>query len=104
MLVEKIWTHEGEVTASGSGFEPEGRLTAEGLPIEVREGTPLAALLTVSVLCNDAVLLPPSEAGGSWRVAGDPTEGALLAMAAKAGTERDEADAASAYGGDPVRL
>ena len=44
------------------------------------------------MLCNDAELLPPSEWGGSWEVAGDPTEGALLALAAKLGLERPALD------------
>ena len=42
------------------------------------------------VLCNDAELLAPSEPGGTWEVAGDPTEGALLTLGAKAGIDRGQ--------------
>ncbi|MGR4870469.1 HAD-IC family P-type ATPase [Variovorax sp. LARHSF232] len=43
-----------------------------------------AALLRCAVLCNDAIL---HERGGVWSVAGDPMEGALLALAGKAGLD-----------------
>ena len=50
----------------------------------------LAPLLDAAVLCNDAELVaPPPEAGehGGWTVLGDPTEGALRVLAAKAGRD-----------------
>ncbi|MFO1267950.1 MAG: hypothetical protein U1F67_14965 [Rubrivivax sp.] len=39
------------------------------------------------VLCNDAELLAPEDERGTWSVLGDPTEGALLVLAAKAGLD-----------------
>ncbi|NJR57653.1 MAG: cation-transporting P-type ATPase, partial [Cyanobacteria bacterium CRU_2_1] len=46
----------------------------------------LQALLLASVLCNDAAL---QKEKGEWVILGDPTEGALLVVAAKAGMLRD---------------
>jgi Ca2+-transporting ATPase len=89
MLVEKVWTLEGEATVTGSGYEPSGEFLVDRKPIEIGSGTPLESLLLTAALCNDASLVAPSVAGDEWVVVGDPTEGALLALSAKAGFERD---------------
>ena len=89
MLVERLWTHDGELTVTGSGYKPSGELLANGTPATVEPGTPLASLLTVSALCNDAALVAPAEPGGDWTIVGDPTEGALLAAASKLGFDRE---------------
>jgi len=90
MLVERVWTMDGEVEVTGLGYEPDGTLLADGRPLEVVAGSALGRLLVAAGLCNDAKLITPTEQGGDWAVAGDPTEGALLALAAKAGYDPDE--------------
>ena len=45
------------------------------------------------MLCNDAVLVAPGELGGEWTVAGDPTEGALIVAARKAGPPAEQIEA-----------
>jgi len=90
MLVEKAWTSGGEVTTTGSGYEPGGQLLADGEPLALGDNDSLASMVVAAALCNDAVLVAPTAAGGDWAVAGDPTEGALLAFAAKGGAARDE--------------
>jgi len=85
MLVEKAWTLETSFDVTGSGFEPAGELLVEGRPIHPTPRSPVGDLLLVAALCNDAALTPPSDDDGDWGVIGDPTEGALLALAAKAG-------------------
>ncbi|MBM3162256.1 MAG: cation-translocating P-type ATPase [Chlorobi bacterium] len=68
------------IDVSGSGYIPEGSFTAQGGgPVP---GT-LQRLLTAGVLCNDSRLRKNPE--GHWEITGDPTEGALLVAAAKAG-------------------
>ncbi len=89
MLVEKVWTLEREGEVTGSGYEPSGQIVIDGQPAQIEAGTPLGSLLTAAALCNDAVLVPPAEMGDEWAVAGDPTEGALLALSAKAGFDRE---------------
>jgi len=93
MLVEKVWTLDQEGDVSGSGYEPSGGINVDGHPADVDPGTPLGKLMTAAVLCNDAVLVAPSEAGDEWALVGDPTEGALLALGAKAGFERERVNA-----------
>jgi Ca2+-transporting ATPase len=43
----------------------------------------------VAAACNDAVLEPPPGPDGHWQLTGDPTEGALLALAGKLGSTRE---------------
>ena len=72
-----------EVT--GAGYEPEGEvLDAEGQAVEIDADAPLRLALTVGALANRAELLRHE---GRWTVRGDPTEGALLAAAWKAGLD-----------------
>ena len=92
MLVEKVWTLSTEAAVTGSGFEPAGEVLVGGAPIHPVDGTPLGNLMLVAALCNDASLVPPGDDDEDWSVIGDPTEGALLALAAKGGVHRAEAN------------
>jgi Ca2+-transporting ATPase len=88
MLVERLWTPEaGEFTVTGSGYDPEGSISPAG------RGA-LTELLRDVVLCNDADLQPPDGEWTRWRPMGDPTEAALLVVAAKGGARADALRAA----------
>jgi len=78
-LVAQLTAHE----VTGSGYEPTGTITHHGgdLPVAID------AALTTMALCNDAVL---NRDGASWTMVGDPTEGALLTLAAKGGIDVDD--------------
>ena len=79
-VVQELRLAGTAVRVSGHGYEPSGSLDA------VDDAPPAAALqllLESGVLCNDAELRRGS--GGDWEVLGDPTEGALVVAAAKAG-------------------
>ena len=80
MLVERVWTPEGEYVVSGDGYAPVGAVVGGIDPTTDRH---LQALGRVAAACNDAVLHAPPEAGQPWTIGGDPTEGALLALAGK---------------------
>ena len=86
MMVERVWTPELEVEVGGTGYAPTGELRAGGETVEASTHDALGRLLLASVLCNNATLSPPGDEGG-WSVVGDPTEGALLALGAKAGLD-----------------
>ena len=78
MFTERVWTPvTGERTIGGEGYSPEG-------DIEDLVSGDLVRLANVAASCNDAVLHAPVGAG-SWTLTGDPTEGALLALAGKLG-------------------
>jgi magnesium-transporting ATPase (P-type) len=88
MTVQRLATAEREVEVSGVGYVPHGGFTADGPELDVVE---LADIARAALLCNDAVL---REVDGEWKLEGDPTEGALLALAMKAGLDaRFEAEA-----------
>jgi magnesium-transporting ATPase (P-type) len=87
MTVQRVWTMEGAFEIEGVGYEPHGRFRQDGRVVDPR---PLAPLLRAGLLCNDS-RLAPGPAG--WSVVGDPTEGALVVLAAKGGL-RPEQEAA----------
>ena len=80
MVVQRLWTPEGESAVSGRGYGTSGS-------IDARDGAAgdNDALLRDLVLCNDAHLAGPD--AGEWRIVGDPMEAALLVAAAKGGVE-----------------
>lgn len=82
MTVRSIWSGGRHLTVTGSGYEPVGEFLHDGARVDPAQDADLARLLRISTLCNDA-LLNGNQAG--WGILGDPTEGALLAMAGKAG-------------------
>ena len=76
------------LAVSGIGYSPRGAISdAGGAPLDAGSDVALAALLRAAVLCNDAALGAPTRETGDWTVLGDPTEGALLVLAAKGGVE-----------------
>ena len=88
MTVRRIVTPSGSAVLSGTGYRPTGEVTdAAGAPLasgphedEVR------GVLRAAVLASNASV---AEVDGAWRVHGDPTEGALIAAAAKLGEAPD---------------
>jgi Ca2+-transporting ATPase len=86
MTVTRLWLPDGRwVEVSGLGYRPKGDLTSAGATVV---GDPaLTALLEAGALCNDASLLQEGEAVS---VVGDPTEGALVVVAEKAGVAVEE--------------
>lgn len=82
MTVRTLWTpRSGRLTLTGSGYDPEGRLVQEDAPVHDLPQD-VTRLLEVGALCNDARL---GFADGTWQITGDPTEGALVVSAEKAG-------------------
>ena len=77
---------------SGIGYEPSGAILLGERPLAGGELAELEDLLRAVTLCNDAHL---EQRDGRWRCAGDPTEGALLVLAAKGGVSREAAERAA---------
>jgi len=74
-----------DLTVSGTGYAADGDFTCGGAQLTAHQHAALQALATCALLCNDAQL--QQDANGAWQLLGDPTEGALLALAHKAKLE-----------------
>ena len=83
MMVVSAVTAESAYTITGQGYAPGGDVLKDGKP--AGEDPVLQLMGRVSVLCNDAELLQKE---ATWKVEGDPTEGALYPFATKLGMER----------------
>lgn len=67
---------------TGLGYGPEGELQKKGAPVLETESRAFSQAIIAGVLCNDSHL---RDVDGQHTVVGDPTEGALLVLAQKAG-------------------
>ncbi len=85
MVVERVWTPAGEYRVSGDGYAPEGRIDPPPADADVS----LGRLARIAAACNDASIVAPERSGGPWTITGDPTEAALLALAARIGVDPD---------------
>ncbi|MCX5696289.1 MAG: HAD-IC family P-type ATPase [Candidatus Omnitrophica bacterium] len=92
MSVRKIWINQKVIEISGTGYEPVGSFNFEGkeLPPDSFTEDNLELLLRIGSLCNTAKLVVPSESQNYWSIIGDPTEGALLTLAQKAGFNSEQ--------------
>jgi Ca2+-transporting ATPase len=89
MTVRTVFTAGQSFVISGAGYAPDGEFFLEDRPVAPPE--PLLLTLKAAALASDARLL--KKEGGSWAIKGDPTEGALIVAAAKAGLWKDALDA-----------
>ncbi|MDD5404676.1 MAG: cation-transporting P-type ATPase [Sulfuricella sp.] len=91
MTVQRLATANSLIEVAGVGYAPHGGFSTDGRDVEPDT---LADIARVALLCNDATLRESSEQKGEWKLEGDPTEGALLTLAFKAGLDsRFEAEA-----------
>ncbi|WP_017655671.1 HAD-IC family P-type ATPase [Fortiea contorta] len=82
MTVQAIYTGGHQYTVSGIGYAPTGEILIDEKPVNLDNAKGLQECLVAGLLCNDSSL---ERKNGQWVVMGDPTEGALIASAEKAG-------------------
>ncbi|MDI6831394.1 MAG: cation-transporting P-type ATPase [Actinomycetota bacterium] len=97
MTVRSLWTSWSEVTVEGVGYAPVGDLVTAGngngkkkKKLSREQVEMLRPFLEAAVLCNNSRLVAGDEEG-SYRIIGDPTEGALLVVGKKGGVDPEEA-------------
>lgn len=90
MTVRRLFVGGQMLQVSGRGYEPQGTFSLNGTEVEPSE--PILVPLRAAALSSDA-RLERNEAGDKWEIKGDPTEGALVVVAAKAGLDKTELDA-----------
>lgn len=86
MTVVKLWVDNHGFGVTGEGYTPKGEFTLNGHTVDMKLHPGAMAALRAVVLCSDAYLEVSD--GSDYRVIGDPTEGALVVAAAKAGAHR----------------
>ncbi|MFA7300592.1 MAG: HAD-IC family P-type ATPase, partial [Sideroxydans sp.] len=84
MTVQRVITAPQVFEVSGAGYAPHGGFAIGSREITIADRPETVDLLRAGLLCNDAAL---SESGDLWQIAGDPTEGALIPLALKAGLD-----------------
>lgn len=85
MTTVRLMFSDRDVSVSGSGYGPEGGFQSHGQHLAPHQDTGIQHLSRCALLCNDARIRPDSE--GNWQLYGDPTEGALVTLAHKAGLD-----------------
>lgn len=83
MTVQQLYVNDQWLEVSGEGYAQQGEFRHDGKLIKPENAPGLRLLLKIGALCNDALLT------GEDGIFGDPTEGALLVAAAKAGMNKE---------------
>ena len=83
MTIRKIFVSGQVYDVDGSGYDPAGGFSLNGK--RVNSSGDLISLLRAATLASDARLIKED---GRWEIKGDPTEGALVVAAAKAGLDK----------------
>jgi Ca2+-transporting ATPase len=94
MTVRQLWIPNTNINVTGVGYEPKGEveiLTEELRTTEAQRTrrNEVRLMLAGAALCSNARLNHPPDSN-QWQVLGDPTEGALLVAAIKAGLKLEE--------------
>lgn len=96
MTVREISVASGLFRVTGAGYQPHGDFIEEGSPASAADNAPIAnpgqhlelqPLLLAGARCNNSAISARGHDGNAWQCVGDPTEGALLVVAMKAGID-----------------
>ncbi|GAB1235685.1 cation-transporting P-type ATPase [Ferrigenium sp. UT5] len=84
MTVQRVIASGHVLEVSGNGYAPHGGFASAGREVGIVNHPETLDLFRAGLLCNDAQL---HETEGQWQIVGDPTEGALIPLALKAGLD-----------------
>ncbi len=87
MTVTRLNADDEMIEVTGVGYAPEGEFQVKGKKFEPRRNDQVELLLKIGALNNDSHI---QENNGTWVCFGDPTEGALVTSASKAGLGKKE--------------
>jgi magnesium-transporting ATPase (P-type) len=88
MTAVRLFLPGREITVTGAGYSPVGGFHENGAGIDASQDEAVLRLARCAMLCNDASIRHDEVEG--WQLAGDPTEGALVTLARKAGLEPND--------------
>ncbi len=93
MTVRKLWVNNQMISVTGESYEPRGGFEQESKGQEYPKDK-VRKILMSGLLCNNAVLQnkknKDKNKSNTWSIIGDPTEGALVVSAQKAGLSQKE--------------
>ncbi|MEA5571447.1 cation-translocating P-type ATPase [Calothrix sp. UHCC 0171] len=87
MVVQRVFANNQAFRVTGDGYAPQGEFQLDGRQVSLEDHPTVSALLVACATCNDSLL---QHKEGQWTILGDPTEGALVTLAAKGGIEKDQ--------------
>ena len=87
MTVKQAWINHKVIKVEGEGYQPTGGFLYNN---KAFSDDSLTKILRAGLLCNNAVLEKDSDNKDKWIIVGDPTEGALVVSARKAGLEQEQ--------------
>jgi len=85
LVASDLLAGDRQYRSTGDGYAPVGTLLRDGAPIDPRGEPDLVAMLAAATRGANARLRAPDPDHSAWHVIGEPLEGALLAVAARAG-------------------
>ena len=96
MTATKIWADGEIINITGGGYTPEGEFQINGNTIDMQDYQAALTTLWVAALNNNSSLEVTGTSNGktTYRMVGDPTEGALVVAAAKVGAHSDDLNTA----------
>ena len=96
MTVTRMWVDGQFINITGTGYVPKGDFLVDGQLVDISKYPAVRTTLWLGVLNNDSEIETTGtiEDQQTYRIVGDPTEGALLVAATKAGAEHLQIDKA----------
>jgi len=85
MTATTLFTNGMTISVSGVGYKQRGKFTRASEKFDPLSDVHVSKLLEVGQLCTNSLLQPEELGKSDWTIVGDPTEGALLVLAEKAG-------------------
>jgi Ca2+-transporting ATPase len=87
MTIRRVYVENRILEITGAGYEPKGEFLEQEKTLNPESMPILQKLMAAGVLCSDTTLYSEN---GTWNINGDPTEGALVVLAGKAGLNQNE--------------
>lgn len=93
MTVEQLLVGKAVYGVTGQGYEPSGVITdSHGEPLSVKKTNQLGLVFVAGIMASNARISMPDDTHPTWYTIGDPTEGALITLAMKAGIKAETLD------------
>jgi Ca2+-transporting ATPase len=90
MTVTNFFVNGMTIDVTGVGYNKDGQFFQADKEFDVHQDPHVIKLIEIGQLCSNALLQEDQSGAGDWTIVGDPTEGALLVVAEKAGVSYDK--------------